>query len=68
VDWRAAYGHPPLQGEGRTAFGGPGWGDGDAAYAEALPPPPGPLVRADLPLQGEVTSRASDAQSVGEGL
>src|SRR6266436_4001304 len=36
------------QGEGRTAEGSPGWGDGDAAYAEALPPPPGPFG-ADLP-------------------
>ncbi len=47
--------HPPLQGEGRTAEGRPGWGDGsaaddgDASYAEALSPPPGPLTRADLP-------------------
>src|SRR5712671_482011 len=50
--------HPPLEGEGRTAEGSPGWGergagdDGDAAYAEALPPPPGPLTRADLPPPG----------------
>jgi excinuclease ABC subunit C len=52
--------HPPLQeeGEGRTAEGSPGWGDGGAAdeggaaYAEALPPPPGPLARADLPPPG----------------
>src|SRR5258708_32608413 len=35
--------HPPLYGEGRTAEGSPGWGDGgaaddgDASYAEALP-------------------------------
>src|SRR5262249_50392669 len=47
--------HPPLQGEGRTAEGSPEWGaggtgdDGDAVYAEALPPAPGPLTRADLP-------------------
>jgi hypothetical protein len=41
--------HPPLEGEGRTAAGSPGWGDGDAASAEALSPPPGPLARADLP-------------------
>ena len=44
-----AFRHPPLEGEGRTAEGSPGWGDGDAASAEALPPPPGPLTRADLP-------------------
>ena len=50
--------HPPLKGEGRTAKGGPGWGDsnavndGDAANAEALSPPPGPLTRADLPPPG----------------
>jgi len=41
--------HPPLQGEGRTAEGGPGWGDGDATFAAPLPPPPGPLTRPDLP-------------------
>jgi hypothetical protein len=34
---------PTPEGEGRTAEGSPGWGDSDAAYAEALPPPPGPL-------------------------
>ena len=44
--------HPPLQGEGRTAEGGPGWGGGEAEYAEALPPPPGPLTRSDLPPPG----------------
>ncbi len=53
-----ACGHPPLEGEGRTAGGSPGWGDGEAAndgdavYAEALSPPPGPLARADLPPPG----------------
>ena len=47
-----AHGHPPLKGEGRTAKGGPGWGGSDAAYAEALSPPPGPLARADLPPSG----------------
>ena len=53
-----AHGHPPLEGEGRTAVGSPGWGDGgaaddtDAAYADALSPPPGPLTRADLPPPG----------------
>src|SRR6266849_1156090 len=31
-----AVGHPPLEGEGRTARGSPGWGDGGAACAEAL--------------------------------
>jgi excinuclease ABC subunit C len=42
-------------GEGRTAEGSPGWGDGsagsdgDAADAEALSPPPGQLAPADLP-------------------
>src|SRR5258708_15248232 len=44
--------HPPLEGEGRTAEGSPGWGDSGAARAEALPPPPGPLARADLPPPG----------------
>src|SRR6266852_3061267 len=53
-----AFDHPPLEGEGRTAEGSPGWGDGgaaddnDAAFAEALSPPPGPLARADLPPPG----------------
>jgi hypothetical protein len=57
-----AYGHPPLQGEGKgrpfAAAGSPGWGDSEAAddhdavYAEALSPPPGPLTRADLPPPG----------------
>src|SRR5713101_7920950 len=53
-----AFDHPPLEGEGRTAEGSPGWGDGDAvyaghaAYAEAPSPPPGPLARADLPPPG----------------
>src|SRR6266436_3857145 len=45
--------HPPLKGEGKVGFsaaeGSPGWGEGGAAYAEALSPPPGPLTRSDLP-------------------
>jgi NosR/NirI family nitrous oxide reductase transcriptional regulator len=49
--------HPPLQGEGRTAEGSPGWGDGRSAsrsraFAAPLSPPPGPLARADLPPPG----------------
>jgi len=58
--------HPPLEGEGRTAGGSPGWGDGgaadnnDAAYVEALSPPPGPLARADLPPPGGGGKRAKD--------
>jgi DNA helicase-2/ATP-dependent DNA helicase PcrA len=44
--------HPPLQGEGRTAEGSPGWGDSEAASAGPPPPPPGPLPRADLPPPG----------------
>jgi predicted CoA-binding protein len=54
----AAFDHPPLKGEGRTAAGSPGWGGSDAGddcgatYAEAPPPPPGPLTRADLPPAG----------------
>jgi hypothetical protein len=51
-----AYDHPPLKGEGKVGFsaaeGSPGWGDGGAASAEALSPPPGPLARADLPPPG----------------
>src|SRR6266852_5934997 len=45
----------PCRGEGRTAEGSPGWGDGVTTYAEnveALSPPPGPLARADLPPPG----------------
>jgi ATP-dependent helicase/nuclease subunit A len=60
----AACAHPPLQGEGRTAYGRPGWGEGgaadegdavtdsDAVFVEALSPPPGPLTRAHLPPPG----------------
>src|SRR6516225_1491402 len=50
-----AYCHPPLEGEGRTAGGSPGWGDSGAAHdIDAVPaarpsPPPGPLAWADLP-------------------
>jgi FO synthase len=53
--------HPPLQGEGRTAEGSPGWGNGDAARAEPLSPPPGPLARADLPPaeEGEAMKRTA---------
>jgi len=39
--------HPPLEGEGRTAGGGAGWGV--AALASPQSPPPGSLTRADLP-------------------
>src|SRR5579871_4495262 len=35
-----AYGHPPLQGEGRTAEGSPGWGDGGATCAPLPAPSP----------------------------
>jgi len=65
----ARVSHPPLQGEGRTAEGSQGWGDGGATCAPLpapsphagegsvgaaarLPPPPGPLARADLPPSG----------------
>ncbi len=55
IEWpKPAYTRFRL-GEGRTAEGSPGWGDGgaahdgDASYAEALSPPPGPLARAHLP-------------------
>jgi two-component system sensor histidine kinase UhpB len=48
-----AFGHPPLEWEGKLGFsaagGSPGWGDSGAASAEARSPPPGPLARADLP-------------------
>src|SRR5882762_8655310 len=43
LPWRGRVGSPS---------GDPGWGDGDAACAEALSPPPGPLKRADLPPPG----------------
>src|SRR5260370_7341253 len=54
-----AFGHPPLKGEGRTAGGSPGWGDGaaaddgDAVYAESLSSPPGPPPRPHLPLPAD---------------
>src|SRR5260221_4788859 len=41
--WRGRVGSP---------LGDPGWGDSDAACAETLSPPPGPLKRADLPPPG----------------
>jgi gluconate:H+ symporter, GntP family len=48
--------HPPLHGEGKVSFsaagGSPGRDDGDASFAARLPPPPGPLTRADLPPSG----------------
>ncbi len=44
--------YPPLQGEGRTAVGGPEWGDGSAASAAPPSPPPGRLIPADLPPPG----------------
>ncbi len=48
---------PPLEGEDRTAAGGPGWGGSAAAHSAsgsvAPPsPPPGPLTRSDLPPPG----------------
>jgi len=69
IDWRytpafsplcnkaTAFGNPPLEGEGWTAEGSPGWGGPPPERegregAEALSPPPGPLKRADLPLSG----------------
>jgi hypothetical protein len=53
-----AFSHPPLKGEGRTAEGSAGWGDGpavretDAEFAARPSPPPGPLTRSDLPPPG----------------
>ena len=54
-----AIDHPPLQEEGRTAGGSPGWGAPLSEppphawkAAETLSPPPGPLKRADLPSPG----------------
>jgi error-prone DNA polymerase len=44
--------NPPLEGEGRNAEGSPGWGDNKSAVVARLPPPPGPLARADLPPPG----------------
>ncbi len=56
--------HPPLEGEDRTAAGGPGWGDSGAASAapnslhRSHPLPP--AARATSPLQGEVTGGVRD--------
>src|SRR5215831_21395551 len=46
--------YPPLKGEGRTAFGGPGWGGGtaNAAIVAPLSPPSAAQERGDLPLPG----------------
>jgi tRNA pseudouridine32 synthase/23S rRNA pseudouridine746 synthase len=60
VTGASAVDHPPLQGEGRTAEGRPGWGrggaaddgrvedDNSAACTKALAPPPGLLDRGRL--------------------
>jgi acyl-CoA synthetase (NDP forming) len=64
---RAAFDHPPLKGEGRTAEGSPGWGDSgathytDAVLAARPSPPPGPLARADLPPSGGGEERLRQA-------
>jgi transcription-repair coupling factor (superfamily II helicase) len=52
LDGTPSLSHPPLQGEGRTAAGSPGWGDAKAEKAQAPSPPPGTLARADLPPPG----------------
>jgi Fe-S oxidoreductase len=51
-DWFRDLKNPPLEGEGRTAEGGPGRGDSAAVNAEPPSPPPGPQGRADLPPPG----------------
>jgi acyl-CoA synthetase (NDP forming) len=51
-----------VKGEGRTAEGSPGQVGGDAANGEALPPPPGPPTRADLPPAEPRYSEGSAAQ------
>jgi cobaltochelatase CobN len=67
----AADRHPPLEGEGRTAEGSPGWGGGgaardvDAEFAARPPPPPGPLTRADLPPAEPRCSEGSATQQIG---
>src|SRR5262249_45443105 len=43
-DWFRDVAQPPLKGEGRTTERSPERGGSDAAYAEALSPPPGPLI------------------------
>src|SRR5215471_5515214 len=68
--------HPPLEGEGRTAEGSPGWGAplsgprlraGEGQEApEALSPPPGPLKRADLPPPGPL--KRADLPPPGGGV
>jgi len=62
----AAIGDPPLEREGRTAEGSPGWGDSGAAFAERLSPPPGPLARADLPPPGGGDRDCPASQAVGK--
>ncbi|HTE75360.1 MAG TPA: UvrD-helicase domain-containing protein [Xanthobacteraceae bacterium] len=63
--------HPPLEGEGRSAEGAPGWGDTKAALAAPMSPPPGPLTRSDLPPPGggdqpEMQSGAKNICCVGD--
>jgi DNA helicase II / ATP-dependent DNA helicase PcrA len=68
---QAAILHPPLEGEGRAAEGGPGWGDHEAAIAAPPSPPPGALTRADLPppgggIQATASSGAKNICCVGD--
>src|ERR1700761_8229594 len=44
--------NPPLEGEGRNAEGGSGWGDSNAVSVAQPSPPRGSLTRADLPPPG----------------
>jgi hypothetical protein len=71
-----ASAHPPLQGEGRTAEGSPGWGAPvptptlrarkNAGLPESLSPPSGPLKRADLPPSGGGNSALYPPNSGGK--
>ncbi len=60
--------HPPLEGEGRTAEGGPGWGGSGALISDAessaplSPPPARASARATSPLQGEVIEQCAAAE------
>jgi len=70
---RELFSHPPLQGEGPTAEGSPGWGAPISGPSpgttetrervEAPSPPPGPLTRADLPPPGGGDDSGDAAQA-----
>ena len=65
--------HPPLQGEGRTAIGGPGWGEGRATNTmpklrHGRHPHLVCLRKPTSPLQGEVKRALQFATSLPNAI